>query len=166
MRTKIEEPQVEDAGRVTMSVNGGEEVDVTESLARFVRVQDRDVAILRTAGEMAKKAGEAAAKACKKADLTEEESAAAALAGYAEEALLFLDRRQHGTVELWEGHKRALRTGCRLFFDECTKIHQKQVELDIGTSETDERAQEIRRVFTRVLKAPAAQLDIADDGEE
>jgi hypothetical protein len=115
---------------------------------------------------MAKKAGEAAAKACEKAELTVEASAGMALAGYAEEAMLFLDRRQHGTVELNTNHKRALATGCRLFFDECTKLHQKQAALEIGTSETDERAGEIRHVYINVLRAPGAQLDVEHAGTD
>lgn len=170
--------------RATVSVNGGAAVDmdspegeaaiegaVRDVLEGFGKepatyLREADVPILRTAGEMAKKAGEAAAKACEKALLTEEASAALALAGYAEEALLFMDRRQHGFVEWTSGHKRAMTTGCHLFFEECKKIHEKQVTLDIGTSETDARQGDIRRVYTRVLKAPGAQLDAEDDTHE
>lgn len=152
--------------KVTARFGGGEEIDVTDLLAKYIRVQDRDVAILRTAGDLAKKAGDAAAKACQRAELTAEESAALSLSGYAEEALLFLEKRDHGTVEWTTFHQDAIRTGLRLYYAECTKVREKQTALLIGTDETDEQAQEIKRVLVHVLRAPGAQLDALDRDED
>jgi hypothetical protein len=160
----------DDDTKVTLGFNG-QSVETTTGALRelaessVLRLQEADVVILRTAGEMAKKAGDAAAKACEKAELAMEAAVALSLAGYAEEAVLYIDKRVRGVVALPTNHRRALATGCRLMLAECEKIREKQEVLVIGTDETNQRAREISHVLRNLLKAPV-QRELGDPDDE
>lgn len=127
--------------------------------------QPADITVLRTAATLAKKAGEQAAKACEKAELTAAESEAQELAGYAAECLYRFDKMVGGVVELPSRHRQTLATGCRLFLAKLQKMVEDQVDLLVDTSETEARIGDVMRVARRVgVFAP--ELELGDSGVE
>lgn len=73
--------------------------------------------LLFTFADLAKQAGTAAQGACEKAQLTQGEHEAQTLLGYAEEASLFMSKREDDTVQLSRGHLDALKTDEALLLD-------------------------------------------------
>jgi hypothetical protein len=98
--------------------------------------------LLFTFADLAKKAGTAAAQACERAQLTQGEHEANTLAGYAEEARVFMDKREDDEVDFSRGHLEALRTGASLYLAALAKSEKTDEALLLDVSDHDVRRQE------------------------
>lgn len=98
--------------------------------------------LLFTFADLAKKAGTAAQSACEKAQLTQGEHEAQTLLGYAEEARLFMDKREDDTVQLSRGHLEALKTGASLYLQALAKSEKTDEALLLDVSDHEVRRDE------------------------
>ena len=125
------------------------------------KIDPADVITLNTACDYAKKGGEAAAKAAAKVYLTESESEALSLSGYAEEAKHFLGNMIAGQVELAENHREAIKTGLRLYYADILKTREREQLQLIDSAATDDRLAELRTIVTKLRLN--VQLDLEDE---
>lgn len=122
--------------------------------------------LLKLAGSEAQRVGKAAKAACKRAFLTEGESEAHNMIGYAEEAQHFLDKpdgKNKNEVQLSFGHRTALRTGCLIMIETVQHIAEDQVEAlvdDDGVSSTKKREKDFRRLEGRLRSLDEEQKDL------
>lgn len=98
--------------------------------------------LLFTFADLAKKAGTAAQSACEKAQLTQGEHEAQTLLGYAEEARLFMDKREDDTCQLSRGHLEALKTGASLYLQALAKSEKTDEALLLDVSDHEVRRDE------------------------
>lgn len=121
-----------------------------------------DRQLLKLAAESAGMAAKACKKAAQKAYLTEAESEAHAMEGYADEAVRFLNNpegiaeesagaeateaEKREVVQLMFGHRAALRAGCLIRIKDAEKIAEDQSEIFAATDGTDERIKDFRRL--------------------
>jgi hypothetical protein len=98
--------------------------------------------LLFTFADLAKKAGTAAQSACEKAQLTQGEHEAQTLLGYAEEARMFMDKREDDTVQLSRGHLEALKTGASLYLQALAKSEKTDEALLLDVSDHEVRRDE------------------------
>ncbi len=106
--------------------------------------------LLFTFADLAKKAGTAAQSACEKAQLTQGEHEAQTLLGYAEEARLFMDKREDDGVELSRGHLEALRTGAALYLGALAKSEKTDEALLLDVSDHEVRRSEAQTLARKL----------------
>ncbi len=118
--------------------------------------------LLKLAAESAGDAAKRAKKAAQSAYLTEAESEAHSMEGYADEALRFLNNpegiaaesagedatpdEQREVVQLMFGHRAALRVGCLIRIKEAEKITEAQSEIFADSDGTEARIKDFRRL--------------------
>lgn len=128
--------------------------------------------LLKLAGSEAQRVGKAAKAACKRAFLTEGESEAHNMIGYAEEAQHFLDKpdgKNKNEVQLSFGHRTALRTGCLIMIETVQHIAEDQVEAlvdDDGVSSTKKREKDFRRLEARLRTVDEEQKDLGLESDD
>lgn len=125
----------------------------------YFPLQAADVATLRIAASLARKAGEAAAKACERAELTQGEGEAQSLAGYADEATFRLDKMTDGIAEFGRNHVAALGTGLRLMLAKLEKNQEADTELLVEVHAHQLRRDEITRVLWKIRANPQRDLE-------
>ena len=106
--------------------------------------------LLFTFADLAKKAGTAAAQACERAQLTQGEHEANTLAGYAEEARVFMDKREDDEVDFSRGHLEALRTGAHLYLAALAKSEKTDEALLLDVSEHEIQRGEAQRLARKL----------------
>lgn len=129
-------------------------------------LETSDVATLRIAAELAKKAGEAAAKSCERAELSMGQGEGETLAGYADEATFRMNKMDGKLADFARGHVQALGTGLRLMLTKLDKNQEADAELLIEVDAHQARRDEITRVLWKIRGN--AQRDLAEptDAEE
>lgn len=125
---------------------------------------------LKLASKEAQSVAKSAKAAAKKAYLSQGESEAHELMGYAEEAVRFLDAPDGPNgdeVQLSFGHRSALRTGCLILIDDIDGIADEQTDFLVdadGISATRKRAEDYRRLEARLRTIDNPQQDLPLDG--
>lgn len=132
--------------------------------------------LLKIAAKSASRAFKAAKSACGKAYLTQAESEAHGMEGYADEAVRFLENpegivqestdddateeERRDVVKLVNGHIEALRTGCMIRINEIEDLMEDQTEIFADTDSTQERLKDFRRLESQLrgLNSPQADL--------
>jgi hypothetical protein len=131
-----------------------------------------DIQLLKLAAERASTVAKAAKKAASNAYLTEAESEAHELEGYADEAVRFLDNPNReptgdddagSVVELATGHRRALRVGCLILIKESEKIIDKQEEMFADTDGQGRRMTDFKRLEQRLRSELDPQQELPMD---
>jgi hypothetical protein len=125
--------------------------------------------LLKLASKETQSVAKSAKLAAKKAYLTEGESEAHELMGYAEEAVRFLDAPEgpnNDEVHLAFGHRTALRTGCLIKIGDIESIADEQTDCLVdadGISATRKRAEDYRRLEARLRTMDNPQTEIPLD---
>jgi hypothetical protein len=125
--------------------------------------------LLKLASKETQSVAKSAKAAAKKAYLTEGESEAHELIGYAEEAVRFLDAPEgpnSDEVQLSFGHRTALRTGCLIMIGDIESIADEQTDCLVdadGISATRKRAEDYRRLEARLRTMDNPQTEIPLD---
>ncbi|GAB1345038.1 hypothetical protein [Gemmatimonas sp.] len=135
-----------------------------------------DRQLLKIAAERACDAAKAAKNAAKKAYLTQAESEAHEMEGYADEAVRFLDspeaiaRETVGedaseaekaeVVQLVFGHRAALRVGCLILIKDSQKIIDSQTEMFADTTGQHERLKDFQRLEARLRGMNSEQEEL------
>lgn len=138
-----------------------------------------DRQLLKIAAERASDAAKAAKNAAKKAYLTQAESEAHEMEGYADEAIRFLDapeaiaRETAGedasddekaeVVQLVFGHRAALRVGCLILIKDSQKIIDSQTEMFADTTGQHERLKDFQRLEARLRGMNSDQEELPLD---
>jgi hypothetical protein len=131
-----------------------------------------DVALLKIAVKATQSVAKSAKSAAKKAYLTQAESEAHELIGYADEALVFLEKPEGAELNEFQlsfGHRTALRTGCLIKIDEIEDIADDQTDCLVdadGISATRKRADDYRRIelYLRTLDDPQTEMPLESTG--
>lgn len=137
-------------------------------MAPPLKLSSFDRALLKIAAKSAVAAAKACKKSAQKALLTEAESEAHAMEGYADEAVRFLDAPEgpdQDEVQLVFGHRTALRTGCLIRIGELEDMESDQTAVLIdadGVTSTQRRAADFRRLegLLRGADDPQAELPL------
>ena len=122
-----------------------------------------EVELLKLAATETKTAAKAASGAASKAYLTEAQSAADELGGYAEEAVMFLEKPEEDGCHLSFGHRTALRTGCLIKIKKIRGIVEDQQESLVdgdGIAATEKRVADYQRLESRLRKPDDPQTDL------
>ncbi len=135
-------------------------------MAPPIKLKPFDRSLLKIAAKSAVKAAKKCKSAAVAALLTEAESEAHAMEGYADEAVHFLDAPDgpdKDEVQLVHGHRAALRTGCLILIGELEDMEEDQTTVLIdadGITSTKRRADDFRRLesMLRGIEDPQAGL--------
>lgn len=135
-----------------------------------------DRQLLKIAAKSANRAFKSAKSAASKAYLTQAESEAHEMEGYADEAVRFLENpegiveestdeeapetERREVVKLVHGHIEALRTGCMIRIAEIEDIVKDQTEIFADTDSTQERLKDFRRLESRLRGMNSEQEDL------
>jgi hypothetical protein len=135
-----------------------------------------DRQLLKLAAESASAVAKTAKKAAQKAYLTEAESEAHAMEGYADEAIRFLnnpegivdesatddatEEERKEAVQLMFGHRAALRVGCLILIKDAEALIEQQTEIFADADGTHARVKDFRRLESRLRGMNSDQTEL------